>query len=807
MDLNLENISKINTGSSYYLSDNGEIKKSGLLHKFKCFFNLGHSRERVANLVNAIRNTLVTASNENGKTELDAQIRNISTKSALQGSAIKALADHFITTNKSEILQNQAKKFITKKLNNFIGNLVDGSQGKIKNSEGLKSLLISAVQKYIDNPPTKQKDGLPVISEETLQQTVDKELSKLGNLIKSISLSEALGEPDISDDYADYLKSELSEVIKGNISYDDFSIEKLKNPDEAYTDSLNSQLRMVKNTPENKAIVESFVKYVSEELKDDPELQSFVRKVGVGILVRGDNSLRSFDSFTKKIDGIKNSLQELRELNGSNPKLYDIGKSILESLHGESFPKGAIASQMNFINSADLSDIEKINAGSSSMDLHKAVLQLRNVMKDAARNLPSKLSDTGEDYMLAFRALQMNLVLLRLNPEQRLNLLKGLESVNLSNLVNAYEKQAIAFKKLDDVPQQMKLLRTEALSQMSFLSMDFLAILHGFTGTEPKNIVQSLGAANGDLLAQIKADTLIDVENEAQRKLSIHFDTNLKGEHIGLLRDKFTQISYKQNFNDSKRPFDPAEIFSASIEKVANNMNKWNIISSMISFSNGKLEDTSFFKDLSRLNIRIAGQPMSNEPQKALDQITQFVFKGKKTSFEGLTAEEKNQIGIVIGMLSQETSKTITDGVPIGLSDNHDKPLFNTSGGPQSEKASIDLDLTDSDEIRVTCNYEQDATILHYDGQDIRLNPGTKVKGSFKFHIYTSELSRLGKLDYKSLNNTPALNIFAEIGPENQGNNTRNKMERIIGTFPEDLVPIIRLDSEYSIVEPDLIQE
>ena len=62
MDLNIENISRLDNNSSYYLSDNGEIKKSGLLHKFKCFFGLGHSRQRVSNLINAIRNTILEAS-------------------------------------------------------------------------------------------------------------------------------------------------------------------------------------------------------------------------------------------------------------------------------------------------------------------------------------------------------------------------------------------------------------------------------------------------------------------------------------------------------------------------------------------------------------------------------------------------------------------------------------------------------------------------------------------------------------------------------------------------------------------------
>ena len=151
MDLNLENISKIDTSKSYYLSDSGEIKKSGLLHKFKCLFNLGHSRERVANLVNAIRRTLITESNEMGKEALDKQMKNISTKKALTGSEIKVLADNFITSNKKSILKHNASKMVSSLANQTIESLSFVSNGQIKFSDSLKKLLTSYVEKYVDN--------------------------------------------------------------------------------------------------------------------------------------------------------------------------------------------------------------------------------------------------------------------------------------------------------------------------------------------------------------------------------------------------------------------------------------------------------------------------------------------------------------------------------------------------------------------------------------------------------------------------------------------------------------------------------
>ena len=386
MDLNLENISKIDTSKSYYLSDSGEIKKSGLLHKFKCLFNLGHSRERVANLVNAIRRTLITESNEMGKEALDKQMKNISTKKALTGSEIKVLADNFITSNKKSILKHNASKMVSSLANQTIESLSFVSNGQIKFSDSLKKLLTSYVEKYVDNPPTTNKDGQTVIDEETLRNRVNNDLSLLGKLIIDIKNSEDLGKPEISDDYAEYLQSALSEVINGKIKPEDFSIENLKSPDVASEQKLQKFLNS-KNSPDKSAVIEAVVKYTAEDLKGDPELQSIVRKVALPLILRADNTFRTVDAIKKKIECIKTNLEEFRALSVNNPKILDKGKALLIALRGASFPKGTIASQFNFINSAELGDLTKINGNSSAMDLHKAILKLKNVMIDASRVL------------------------------------------------------------------------------------------------------------------------------------------------------------------------------------------------------------------------------------------------------------------------------------------------------------------------------------------------------------------------------------------------------------------------------------
>ena len=89
MTVSLENIASLKDNSLYYLSDKGEVKKAGLWTKFKYVANLGHSRERVNNLLNEVKNILLQQSEGKGAGKIEARLRETDISFGIKGSSIK----------------------------------------------------------------------------------------------------------------------------------------------------------------------------------------------------------------------------------------------------------------------------------------------------------------------------------------------------------------------------------------------------------------------------------------------------------------------------------------------------------------------------------------------------------------------------------------------------------------------------------------------------------------------------------------------------------------------------------------------
>ena len=239
MDLNIENISRLDNNSSYYLSDNGEIKKSGLLHKFKCFFGLGHSRQRVSNLINAIRNTILEASGGAAQGKFEEDLSGISQKSAVKGSVIKQFAENYRNTNQEKIASALAKKEAAGIINSTILELEAKGKSKIKNSPNLQRLLNKALENDLDEPPLKNKDGRSVLDIDAFRTSISQKTNEICTLLLSITDSEKLGKPTLSNDYFEYLENEIINE-EGELRIP--QLDKLKSPDEAFAKIVNDNL-------------------------------------------------------------------------------------------------------------------------------------------------------------------------------------------------------------------------------------------------------------------------------------------------------------------------------------------------------------------------------------------------------------------------------------------------------------------------------------------------------------------------------------------------------------------------------------
>ena len=104
VNFNLDSIRTLDANKSYYLSNTtGQVKEVGLWQKFKCLIGIKSAQRKVANLVDAIRNSLLQEAGEKGNAALDESIReSINLKgNSIKGSVLQDLVQRFTVADEN----------------------------------------------------------------------------------------------------------------------------------------------------------------------------------------------------------------------------------------------------------------------------------------------------------------------------------------------------------------------------------------------------------------------------------------------------------------------------------------------------------------------------------------------------------------------------------------------------------------------------------------------------------------------------------------------------------------------------------
>ena len=108
-DASLDLLRTLGDNKLYYLSNGNEVKEANGWMRFKCFLGIPSARQKVADLVNAVRESLINAAggNQYGKVNEDS-FRNIDQNRLMKGGAIKKIANTFCVANQEKILMAKA---------------------------------------------------------------------------------------------------------------------------------------------------------------------------------------------------------------------------------------------------------------------------------------------------------------------------------------------------------------------------------------------------------------------------------------------------------------------------------------------------------------------------------------------------------------------------------------------------------------------------------------------------------------------------------------------------------------------------
>ena len=110
VNLNLETLTSLDANKLYYLSGTtGQVKEANWWMRFKCFLGISSARQKISNLVDSVRASLLKLTGETNDDTLDSNLNGINRNKLVKGDMITRIANNFCATNGEKI----AKRYVT----------------------------------------------------------------------------------------------------------------------------------------------------------------------------------------------------------------------------------------------------------------------------------------------------------------------------------------------------------------------------------------------------------------------------------------------------------------------------------------------------------------------------------------------------------------------------------------------------------------------------------------------------------------------------------------------------------------------
>lgn len=111
MEINATTLQNLDPSRSYYLSSTtGEIKRTGFVQWFKCFFDIGDGRAKAAALAAKVKEALLADGQVESDATLDRDIRGLDTTRSLSGAELRRIAGRFRASHAEAVGRADARR-------------------------------------------------------------------------------------------------------------------------------------------------------------------------------------------------------------------------------------------------------------------------------------------------------------------------------------------------------------------------------------------------------------------------------------------------------------------------------------------------------------------------------------------------------------------------------------------------------------------------------------------------------------------------------------------------------------------------
>lgn len=770
-------IDNLQNNQSYYLSSDGEIKKAGLWQKFKCWANIGEARQQVRNLVSVIKSNLLDTVTYAKGDSLNEDFAKLDTTKNLKGSDLNRIIEKFKTANSDNIDKAQAKKIEGNIIENAVDSLLKEGLLEKRSAYSMQDLLQKSISQIKEEDlPKKNEAGKEVFDKETYTQKIEEFIKQFVDTIREIKEAK-LPENKLNNYYLDYIKGKLFDD-EGNLL--NVSVDQFKGIDEAKRDYILSKIG--DDIDLNDKRTNEIIDYVISKTKENKGAADIIMKSCQSILLNGANKLRSLDSVKKRIDAIFSNADEYNAIGQNLHGFRKTGIRILGYTEGKAFPPGFITKFYNKAKDLDLGPLKNLKATSSPEEMHKALFSLYKSLSEAMKSsgTAEEIQAVQEDRnsLKASKILFQSIVLLRMTPEERVNLKTVFGSLNFAKIQNMYNELYDDYGYTDQLGRNKQGTVTTLAFDMANTNNILIENLEFLSNT---NDIHTMNYEGPILVQEDKLgpvyDSLLDGTDEyISEQTDSYINDNFKGEFPEsmkqLIKDKLKSETYDNTENKS---FVPDTSFNNAVKREVGTTMNLAILTDAKRLGNGNIEDTSCYKDLIRgMSVTLpGGKKLSTDFETARDEIAQLVTSNNSAKYSGLDKETRQKVNLVLAMMSQETAKSLTIGIPVALDKNGAEPAFNIVAphGQGDANAEYTLIKDEDGAIRLTIETTHHIQQLIVNEQVIEADPQSYIKQKLSYYISPSEFNRLGKLNLNDFDDTRVQEAMDQTGAYNGQNN------------------------------------
>lgn len=782
MKINLDTISSLDTSKSYYLSNTtGEIKEAGAWQKFKCFFGIGDGREKAAKLVEAVKDTLLQASNKIADANLNSSVRSLEDSRSrffsVSGSSLTRLSRSFSVANAADIARKEAAKIANRPLNEAVKEVCSLLRIESGRLDDIMEVLKRAAKPLIDNPPMKADEtGCRVLDDDAFKAELANVLEDAMQTMVDVSKSAPNGRARFDSAVRDAMfstlygpdgkRNKMDVSAMGSIA--DIRFRKVLANCTSYKPSAVTQEEFAAS-----------VRTLIDACGEDPDMLDAIEDTARRFLVTGNARLRTPEQIAKRVADCRANQKELFNAIGGDRALRNIARNLTKAYAGLALPPGTFTKTVEALKAVDLAPFQGLGENSDSVDIHNAVMALNKAVRTVLTKSGAMNHLDGQDEILPIRNFVEHGLLTRLSKTDLRGLSAALSTPLAARVAKFYHDYGTSPNKVpkNDLPEGVnKETTSQLLSLLLYVDELKCAVeqsLGSKTAYEPIKYADAKRAPND---AFYPANILEDVQKDSADFIAEKRETFLQGAvkgksaTAGIIRGLFADMI-------GPAPDNPANMAYGLLNFNTRRMMNTTIMRGAKLVMRGELQDTQLFKDLQRgMDVTLDGVgKLSTDFPTALNQIARFVTGRPDATFDTLDEVSKKKAAIVIGFLGQDSEKAVMDGAGFALDPKGDVPVISLVGDQSKDKKAYKLSFYNGQlNVNLKLTYQRPG-ILHR-GDLIKNPAGFTFNGSFDYVISDREMNRLTALDLAAYDDTEAMAEFNSVGKNGVQENRIGKM-------------------------------